>query len=76
MADEVTDVSNQEQLSIAVRYVDKQLDVKEVFLDCVSVERITGQALADAISERLTKWDLLLENLRGQAYDGASVWQS
>ena len=72
LADEVTDISNQEQVSVAVKYVGKQSEVREVFVDLVSVERITGQALADALIDRLTSWGLRLENLRGQAYDGAS----
>ena len=72
LADEVTDISNQEQVSVAVRYVDKQSEVREVFVDLVSVERITGQALANALIDRLTSWGLQLENLRGQAYDGAT----
>jgi len=39
------------------------------------VERITGQALADALIDCLASWDLWLENLCGQAYDSASnMW--
>ena len=72
MADEVTDVSNNEQVSISARYVNSQLEAKEVFLDIVDTERITGQALSELIITRLKKWGLQLENLRGQAYDGAS----
>ena len=44
IADEVTDTANKEQLSISLRFV---LDcaVKEVFVDFVEVERITGSVL-------------------------------
>ena len=45
--------------------------IKEVFVDFVEVERITGQALADAIVWSLTAWGLS-SHLRGQCYDGAS----
>lgn len=48
MADEVNDVSNKEQLSISFRYLQGD-NVKEVFLDFIEVERITGRVLADAI---------------------------
>jgi len=72
MADEVTDVSNKEQVSVVIRYVDAELQVKEVFLDLVHTERITGDALANLLMNRLIEWQLPLENLRGQAYDGAS----
>ena len=41
IADEVTDTANKEELSLSLRFV---LDgvVKEVFVDFVEVERITG----------------------------------
>ena len=71
IADEKTDVSNKDQLSIALRYVLKGT-VKEVFVDFVEVERIIGQVLADAIVQSLATWGLSLAHLRGQYYDGAS----
>ena len=49
LADEVTDCSNLEQLSIAIRFVDNHCLIREEFLDFVTVERITGNALASAI---------------------------
>jgi hypothetical protein len=72
MADEVTDVSNREQVSVVIRYVNANLEVKEVYLDLVCTERITGAAMATLITTRLSNWELSLANLRGQAYDGAS----
>ena len=72
MADEVTDVSNHEQLSIVIRYVTRTLEVKEVFIDIIQTERITGKVLAQLIIDRLFQWELPLVNLRGQAYDGAA----
>ena len=71
IADEVADVSNKEQLSLALRYV---LDgvVKEVFVGFIEVERITGAALALAIVRCLVAWELPLSHIRGQCYDGAS----
>jgi len=71
IADEVTDISNKEQLSITIRYV-LGSDVKEMFLDFVEVQRITGKEIADAILGRLTAWKLCIDNLRGQCYDGSS----
>lgn len=71
IADEVYDVSNKEQLSLSLQYA---LDscVKEVFMDFVFVDRITGSAIAEAILQCLSQWDLSLANLRGQCYDGSS----
>lgn len=71
IADEVCDVSNKEQLSLCVRYVQAS-SVKERFLDFVEVERITGRELASAILYCLRTWGLQLCYLRGQCYDGAS----
>ena len=71
IADEVCDVSNKEQLSILLRCA---LDgcVKEVFMDFVFVDRITGSVIAEAILQCLSQWNLSLANLRGQYYDGSS----
>ena len=42
IADEVTDISNKEELSLVIRYLHEE-QVREVFVDFVEVERITGQ---------------------------------
>ena len=46
--------------------------VKEVFVDFVEVERITGQVLAQAILQWLSMHGLSPADIRGQCYDGAS----
>ena len=46
--------------------------VKEVFIDFVEVERVTGRELANTILHCLAAWGLSLSNLQGQCYDGAS----
>ena len=71
IADEVSDVSNKEQLSIAIRYVLNGI-VHESFIDFAEVERITGQALASSILHCVKAWGLSLSNMRGQCYDGTS----
>ncbi len=71
IADEVTDVSNKEQLSICLRYVHGRT-VKEVFVCYRSVERITGKSLADTILSWLYTVGLSPLDMRGQCYDGAS----
>ena len=71
IADEVTDASNKEQLSIVLRYV--QVDViKEVFVGFIYVERVTGESLANAILKCLETAGLSPSDMRGQCYDGAS----
>ena len=71
IADEVTNTSNLEQLPICLRYVFDS-KIKEVFIDFVAVERITGKVLAEAIINCLTNWGLSLRDLRGQCYDGSA----
>ena len=71
IADEVVDVANKEQLSISLRYVFKN-EVKEVFLNFVEVDRITGKVLAESILQCLSSLSLSIPDLRGQCYDGAS----
>ena len=41
-------------------------------MDFISVERITGVVLAQAILQRLATWNLPHSNIRGQCYNGAS----
>ena len=73
VADEVTDISNKEQLSLVVRYVDHgSLLVREdlvAFIECDT--GISGRVIADKIISCLQAYGLDLSNLRGQAYDGA-----
>lgn len=73
IADEVTDVSNKEQLSLVLRYVDPDtLSVREDLIGFVECDTgITGRGLADKITSSLEAFGLDLSNLRGQAYDGA-----
>ena len=52
LADEVTDRANLEQLSVVIRFVDGDKQIREEFLDFITVERITG----DSISAALLSW--------------------
>ena len=73
IADDVTDVSNKEQLSLVLRYVEPDtLLVREDlvgFFECDT--GISGRALADKITSCVRAYGLDLSNLQGQAYDGA-----
>ena len=71
IADEVTDASNNEELSLVLRYVYKN-EIREVFVDFLAVERITGRVLGEAILSWLNSHDIPLSDMRGQCYDGAS----
>ena len=71
IADEVTDVANCGELSIAVRYV-LNGEIKEVFVDFVEMDRITGEVLAQNILQWFRIHGLSPTDMRGQCYDGAS----
>ena len=76
LADEVTDVANKEQLSLVVHFVDIDGTIHNEFLGFLSLERITGEAIASAILNILPKWNLNIKNCRGQGYDWASSMSS
>ena len=71
LCDEVVDVGNKEQVSIVLRFVDEQT-IREEFLDFVTVERITGEVLANKLKDMLISYGLDIGDCRGQGYDGAS----
>ena len=71
LADETSDLSQTEQLSISVRFV-KKYTIHEEFLCFVPVSSITGENLMNVILLELRKLGLNLDHLRDQGYDGAS----
>ena len=72
LADEVSDVSNTEQLSLVLRFVDESNEIREEFVDFLPcTDGTTGQALSDMILARLQEYNLDLAYIRGQGYDGA-----
>ena len=72
--DDVTDISNKEQLCIVLQYVDpdtllQQEDLIE-FIECDT--GITGLVLAAKILASLSRYSVGQNLMRGQCYDGAS----
>ncbi|KAM5586362.1 zinc finger MYM-type protein 1, partial [Rosa sericea] len=72
LVDEAVDVSNREQMAIILRFVDCDGFIRERFFKVLSVADTCSQTLKDEISKVLTQYDLQVENMRGQGYDGAS----
>ncbi|XP_057296257.1 52 kDa repressor of the inhibitor of the protein kinase-like [Hydractinia symbiolongicarpus] len=75
IADEASDTSNKEQLSLVLRYVDSNFDIKEDFIRFLHCkEGLSGSALASIIPKALSD-DLVLnvQDCRGQGYDGAGA---
>ncbi len=76
LADEVTDCANLEQVSLVVRFVDSDKQIREEFVGFITVERITGEALAAALLSWFEVHTLDISFCRGQGYDGASNMSS
>ncbi|GBN58887.1 repressor of the inhibitor of the protein kinase [Araneus ventricosus] len=73
LADETTVISQIEQFSLCVRYVEEQSDKIRDFLTFVPVYEVTGAGLANTVLETLLILGLDLKKMRGQGYDGAAT---
>jgi hypothetical protein len=76
LCDEVTDISVKEQMSVVLRFVDSDCNIREEFVDFMYTDRITGDALASKLKSALGRYGLDLKDCRGQGYDGASNMSS
>ncbi|XP_073066009.1 uncharacterized protein [Primulina eburnea] len=72
LVDEAIDESNKEQMAIILRYVDRDGFIRERFFEVVHVENTSALTLKKEICNVFNQYNLLIENLRGQGYDGAS----
>ncbi|KAL4637784.1 hypothetical protein ACB092_03G100900 [Castanea dentata] len=70
--DEARDESKREQMAIILRFVDKEGFIKERFFHVVHVRDTTALTLKNEICVVLSHYNLHIENIRGQGYDGAS----
>ena len=75
MVDEVTS-HNTEMMPVCIRFVDKNLNIREELLEVVSLPRITGLHIANKLKKVLSKLGLNICDCRGQGYDGASNMSS
>ena len=76
IADEYTDVSNKEQLTICIRWIDKSLEVHEDFLGFFNIPDTGAETIVSVIKAVLLKLQLSLAYCRGRCYDGASNMHS
>ncbi|XP_037432430.1 zinc finger MYM-type protein 1-like [Triticum dicoccoides] len=72
LADESSDVYQNEQLVVCLRYVDKKGRAVVRFLGLAHVEDTTSLTLKAAIQKMLMDYNLTFAMVRGQGYDGAS----
>ncbi|XP_073271061.1 uncharacterized protein [Primulina huaijiensis] len=72
LVDEAKDVSNKEQMTIILRFVDAHGFPRERFFQIVHVHDTTAATLKKKICDVLTRYNLEIHNMLGQGYDGAS----
>ena len=75
MADETT-THNKEQCAFCVRFVDKEGNIKEEFLEFLPLLKTTGEHIAAAILKAIENLGLDISNVRGQWYNGCSAMAS
>jgi hypothetical protein len=61
-----------EQEAICIRYINKSLEIVEAFVGLFNPPDTTGETLSIMVRDVLTRFNLPLENLRAQTYDGAA----
>ena len=69
MVDETTDVSNKEQLTLILRWVDSDFVVSEEFLGLYNLATANAQSIVDIISDTFLRLQISFSKLRGQCYD-------
>ncbi|XP_030486911.2 uncharacterized protein LOC115703821 [Cannabis sativa] len=72
IVDEARDESKKEQMSIVLRFVDKDGYVQERFFGLIHVKDTAALTLKEGIFSILSNYSLDLQSIRGQGYDGAS----
>lgn len=73
MVDETTDVSNKEQLTIVIRWIDEQFEASEEFLGMYYLQSTTAESIVAAIKYVLLRFQIPFMKMRGQCYDGCST---
>ena len=76
IADETTDFSRIQQLSIGIRYVEScegNIVIHEEFLGFSSLNAMNAEAISKAILNKTEEYGLDMQKLIGQGYDGCST---
>lgn len=72
MADETTDISRKEQMSINFRIVDDEMKIEELFMGLYDISCTDSETLFKVVEDVLLRYQLKFSGCRGQCYDGAS----
>lgn len=73
IADEATDESKKEQLTVCIRWVDDEFTIHEDPLELIHVPKCDSDTLTSTIKDSLIRLCLPISQCHGQAYDGAST---
>ena len=73
MVDEMTDITNQEQVTVVMRRIDEELVVYEELLGLYAVSCINAATLFAVIKDTMLRLNLPTSKLRGQCYNGCST---
>ena len=73
LADETTDVSRKEQLTVCLRYVHPDFNIRERFLCFAEAPHLTGMDLSVQMLSILRECHIDTNNMVGQGYDGAAA---
>ena len=72
LADEAADISNTEQLSVVIRFVDQNANIRKEFMGFFPCnEGLSGEEICLKIKEAVSNIGLDMKNCRGKGYDGA-----
>lgn len=72
IANEATDVSGTEQLSVSIRWVSKKYEVHEDILGVKELPNTKAATIRHEVNDILVRCSLSITQCRSQAYDGAS----
>ncbi|CAM8916891.1 unnamed protein product [Rhodiola kirilowii] len=72
IVDEARDESKREQMTLVLRFVDRDGCIKERFFGLLHVKDTASLTLKNGIFSMLSRYNLDIESIRGQGYDGAS----
>ena len=72
IADEATDISNKEQMTVCIRWVDEDFLIHEDPVELIHLPKTDSNTLTSALKDSLIRLCLPISQCRGQAYDGAS----
>lgn len=74
LCDETSDITGVEQLSVTIRTVNEELEPEEHFVGFFALSTCCdAENICSCILDVLQRFNLSVENLRGQCYDGAAV---